>query len=133
MTIVSLIHKIPRVFKFAIIGGLAACVHFLTEILLVELLKLHPLSANIFAFFIAFSVSFTGQHFFTFADAKRSIEESLPRFFVIAFGGFVLNQLLFGLALYLFPIPYYVSLLIVVLAVSLGTFFFSKLWAFKSH
>ena len=76
MTIVSLIDKLPQSIKFVIIGGIAACVHFLVVILFVELLNLNPLIANIIAFLVAFCFSFSGQRLFTFASSNKSIKES---------------------------------------------------------
>jgi putative flippase GtrA len=113
------------------VGCLAAGVHLVSEVVLVELLFLHPLVANIFAFLIAFIASFTGQHFFTFSAGADTVKRSLPRFFLIALGSFVLNQALFALALALFPVPYFVALFAVLFIVAIGTFLLSKQWAFK--
>jgi putative flippase GtrA len=133
MTTANFVHKIPRVLRFLLIGGLAGTIHLISEVILVENLHLHPLVANIFAFLIAFCVSFTGQRFLTFADSTQTVQQSLPRFFLIAASAFLINQLLFALALFFFPIPYYLALFIVVLTVAAGTFVASKKWAFATR
>jgi putative flippase GtrA len=131
MIIANLIDKFPRPFKFAIVGGVAATVHFCIVLLLVETLQLHPLLANIFAFFVAFCVSFSGQRLFTFADRQRTLKESIGPYFLISATGFIANELLFIVALYYFETPYQLALFMVLLIVAIGTYLGSKYWAFS--
>ena len=130
MTTVNLIDKIPQTFKFMVVGALAALVHFLAVILLVEFFAFNPLIANFFAFLIAFCVSFTGQRLFTFANSNKTIRQSVLPYFVISLTGFICNALLLSLAIYLLHIPYQPALILVLLIVAIGTFFTSKYWAF---
>lgn len=130
MTTVNLIDKIPQVFKFMLVGAIAALVHFLVVILLVEFFFFNPLMANFFAFLIAFCVSFTGQRLFTFANSNKTIRQSLLPYFVISLTSFVCNELLLSMAIYLLDLPYQVALILVLLLVAIGTYFSSKYWAF---
>jgi len=130
MTTVNLIDKIPQAFKFMVVGAIAALVHFLVVILLVEYFSFNPLIANFFAFLIAFCVSFTGQRLFTFANSNKSIGQSLLPYFVISLTSFVCNELLLSMAIYLLDLPYQVALILVLLIVAIGTYFSSKYWAF---
>jgi putative flippase GtrA len=130
MTIVSLIDKLPQSFKFVIVGGVAACVHFLAVILFVEMLNLNPLIANIIAFLIAFFVSFSGQRLFTFASSNKSIKDSLLPYFLISLTSFICNELLLSFAIYVLNLPYQIALFSVLIIVAIGTYFSSKRWAF---
>jgi len=130
MTIVSLIDKLPQSFKFVIVGGIAASVHFLVVILLVELFNLNPLVANIIAFLVAFCVSFSGQRLFTFSSSNKSIKESLLPYFLISLTSFVCNEMLLSFAIYVLNLPYQIALFSVLIIVAVGTFFSSKRWAF---
>jgi putative flippase GtrA len=132
MTIANLIVKLPRPFKFLIVGGIAATVHFCIVLLLVETLHLNPLLANIFAFLVAFVVSFTGQKMFTFADRQKSLKESIGPYFLISLTSFIANEFLFSVALYLFDLRYPLALFIVLIIVAVGTYFGSKYWAFAT-
>ncbi len=131
MIIANLIDRFPRPFKFAIVGGVAALVHFCMVILLVETQHLNPLLANVFAFCIAFCVSFSGQKLFTFADRQRSVKESIGPYFLISLTSFIANELLFTVALYFLKIPYPLALVMVLMVVAVGTYFGSKYWAFS--
>jgi len=130
MTTVNLIDKLPQTLKFMTVGAIAALVHFLVVILLVEFFSLQPLVANFFAFLIAFCVSFTGQRLFTFSNSSKTIGQSLLPYFVISLTSFICNELLLSLAIYLLHLPYQPALILVLLIVAIGTFFSSKYWAF---
>jgi len=130
MTIVSLIDKLPQSIKFVMVGGLAASIHFLVVILLVELFNLNPLIANIIAFLVAFCVSFSGQRLFTFARSNKSIKESLLPYFLISLTSFVCNELCLSFAIYVLNLPYQIALFSVLIIVAIGTYFSSKRWAF---
>jgi len=130
MTIVSLIDKLPQSIKFVMVGGLAACVHFLVVILLVELFNINPLIANIIAFLVAFCVSFSGQRLFTFASSNKSIKESLLPYFLISLTSFICNELSLSFAIYVLNLPYQIALFSVLIIVAIGTYFSSKRWAF---
>jgi putative flippase GtrA len=129
--------KIPllsaEVVRFIIVGAAAAAVHFICVLFLVEQWAFLPLLANVAAFLLAFNVSYTGHRFWTFSDTSLEHSESLPRFFLVACCGFACNELLYFLLLHYTPLPYWLSLGLVLLAVAFGTFVFSRLWAFARH
>lgn len=130
MTIARWGSRVPRVFRFAVVGGCAAAVHFSSVIALVEFLSIQPAIANIYAFLIAFNVSFLGQRFFTFHDTSEPLLVTLPRYFLISLASFVLNEFLFSIAIYIFQIRYYIALAVVVIFVAILTYILSKRWAF---
>ncbi len=125
---------LKQTLAFLIVGASAACVHEGVVIGLVEWGGVQPLSANVGGFLSAFSVSYAGHRRFTFESHLESGGggwRSLPKFFLVAFAAFLLNQLLFYALLRWTALPYSVALFLVLMAVAAGTFFVSKWWAFK--
>lgn len=131
MTTVNFLKQLPRPIKFAMVGGAAAATHFVSVIGLVEFLSAPPLIANIFGFLIAFILSFSGQRYLTFHDSNHGFLKSIRRFFLIAGSAFVINELLFAIAIKTFGLPYMLSLGLVLVIVAGGTYFASKFWAFR--
>ena len=121
-----------QLLKFGVVGASAAAVHMLVVIALVQQLALHPLLANIGAFLTAFIVSYVGHRQWTFEAQNQSHASTGPKFFLVAVLGFISNEALFYLFLNYLPLPYYVSLFIVLILVAASTFILSKIWAFKS-
>jgi len=120
----------PQALRFILVGGAAASTHLLMVALLVQGLQWPPLSANILAFLLAFWVSYGGHALLTFAHTGVAHRQALPRFFVVACGAFVVNELFYFTALRWLPWHYLISLFLVLLLVAVGTFVSSKLWAF---
>lgn len=116
--------------RFVAVGASAALVHYLVVVALVESMQWPVLLANIMAFLVAFCVSFSGHAYFTFSRSKRSVRESLPRFFITASCAFIVNEMLLYFLLSL-GWPYQISLILVLLLVAAGTYLVSKYWAFR--
>lgn len=104
--------------------------HWAVVVLLVPL-GVPPLWANPIGFLIAFQLSYLGHRHLTFAATKLSHKSTLPRFFCVALGAFILNQLLYAALLHFTPIDYRLALLVVLLTVASITFITSKKWAFQ--
>lgn len=116
--------------RFVAVGASAAGVHYLVVVLLVSLKWLTPAKANVFAFLTAFWVSYFGHRHWTFEAADLAHRQSLPKFFLIASLSFLLNQMLYVFFLTYVPLPYYVSLPVVLIIVAAVTYLSSRLWAF---
>tara|TARA_R110000868_G_scaffold407985_1_gene690057 strand:+ start:13771 stop:14148 length:378 start_codon:yes stop_codon:yes gene_type:complete len=119
-----------QLMRFGIIGASAAAVNMFMLYYFVETYQLMPLVANIFAFLIAFLVSYFGHRHWTFRE-KQHANSSLPKFFMVAAMGFLLNEALFAVFLHVFHIYYMLALFITLIIVAVVTFVFSKFWAFK--
>lgn len=119
-----------QVVRFALVGCAAAGVHFCVVLLLVQFSSWQPLLANIIAFLVAFQVSYFGHRSWSFPDTALGHTQSLPRFFLVASGSFVLNEGMYYLLLHYTALPYWLSLGIVLVLVAVITFFSSRLWAF---
>lgn len=123
----SLFHQILR---FGIVGLLAAILHFLVVILLVQYGFFSPLIANIFALFISFQLSYWGHRLWTFQDTITLHREAFPKLIAIQLLNFSANEFLFYLFL-TFHLPYQIALLIVLTILPVFTFFSNKFWVFR--
>lgn len=119
-----------QMIRFALIGIMAMLVHWYTVISLVPI-GFYPLVANILAFFVAFLVSYTGHSYWTFLAFPPIHKYCLPRFFIVAAGSFIINEILYFLLLHYTELNYRMALIVVLGSVSILTFTFSKLWAFR--
>lgn len=111
---------------------MATVVHYLSVLLMVAL-WVRPMWANLFAFVIAFNVSFFGHFCWTFAHANAQKIGAFRRFMAVALVGFVVNESLFYLFLRWSNLPIEVSLFVVLFVVSVLTFILSRWWAFRIH
>lgn len=118
-----------ELFWFGVIGISALLTHFLFVLVLVPL-GLHPLVANVFAYLLAFQVSYWGHRLKTFDAGHLAHRRTLPRFFAVASLSFLLNEALYFLLLHYTPLDYRLALLIVLFAVAVVTFVLSRHWAF---
>ena len=116
---------------YVAVGSTAALTHLSVVALIVELLRLHPLAANVIGFCIAFFVSFAGHARWTFPISPKRFAAARKRFLIVAVSGFVLNQIAYAELLRMVGDRYYLpTLAAVILGVAVGTFVLSKLWAF---
>jgi putative flippase GtrA len=76
--------------RFAVIGVLAASVHFLSLWLMLAFTTLAPLLANMVAYSIALSLSFLGHFKWTFKCEQGAIK-AFFKFILVSFGAFSLN------------------------------------------
>lgn len=131
-TITRLNNRLPwlQLFRFGIVGVSAACVNYALVVLQVEFLHTPPLLANVFAFMCAFFVSYFGHRHWTFA-AQKSDKNRLFHYFLVASGGFLLNEYLFFAFMHYLQFRYTLALFLVLIIVPPLTFIASKLWAFK--
>ncbi|GEM_PF-478737 len=119
---------------FLMVGISAALVHLLIVWLLVNADALPPLQANIAGFLGAINVSYFGHSRFTFNDVKKPSIGTFAKFISIAFTSFLINQIAYYYGLKWFGPTFYLPILAVVLvAVALFTFIFSKFWVFATH
>lgn len=122
---------LTRVVRFALVGCAAAVVNMLVVFVLVEGVHMPPLAANVFAFLVAFWVSYFGHSLFTFRHLRHNIRHAAPRFFIIALTSLLLNEGLYFLLLHFTALHYLPALLIVLAIVPVFTFVAGRAWAFN--
>lgn len=118
---------------FVAVGSVAAMVHLLTVVLLVELWSWPPLGANVCGWLCAVGVSYAGHFHLTFADPTVPVLRSATRFLLISATGFLVNETAYALALRFSPYRYDVLLFIVLVAVAVLTYLASRHWAFAGR
>ena len=121
-----------QTFYFLIIGGTTSIVNFILVFTIVHLGLAKPLIANLFAFLIAFNVSYFGHRFLTFSTTTQSHAKAGSQFFINALIGLVLNEIIYSVLLHLLNIQYLVALFITMGIVAVYTFFVSKFFIFKA-
>lgn len=119
-----------QIFRFGIVGLIAAAIHFNIVVLLVQTFSFAPLVANIFGFMISFQMSYWGHRLWTFGDTATLHRVALPKLLLVQFINFVANESLFYVFL-LFNLPYPIALIIVLSVLPIFTFITSKLWVFR--
>lgn len=121
---------IRQVFRFGIVGLLAAMLHFSVVVLMVQRGSIEPLLANVFAFVLSFQVSYWGHRHWTFENTVVSHGIAFPKLAFVQIINFAANETLFYIFLTL-HLPYDIALLIVLTVLPLFTFAASKLWIFR--
>lgn len=121
---------VAQIFRFITVGATAAAIHLSIVMVLVEYWSLLPLSANIFAFFISFQVSYWGHRFWTFKESGAYHHIALPKLLLIQIINFAANESLFYLFLQI-HLSYPVALILVLAILPAFTFTTSKLWVFR--
>ena len=119
-----------QIMQFGVVGGVAMLVHWVTVLILVPWGTV-PLLANIVGFVVAFNVSYHGHRQWTFTAHALSHAQTLPRFFAVAIGSFLINEGLYYQLLSHTQLDYRMALAMVLLTVAILTFIFSRYWAFN--
>lgn len=122
---------IRQVIRFGVVGVTALMVNWLVVAVLVPTLDMAPLLANVFAFLVAFQVSYWGHRSWTFNARTLRHSQTLPRFLVVSCSSFLINEFLYFLLLEFTVLDYRTALLIVLAIVAMSTFLLSRKWAFR--
>ncbi|ADZ68892.1 GtrA family protein [Polymorphum gilvum] len=115
--------------RFVVVGLIATATHAGVALALLWLGVLPAFPANVIAFLVAFLVSFTGHHVWSFpgtGDAARRMR----RFFLLALAGFLVNSGALAAWLEWTPWPDSLGILVAIAVVPAVTFLGARLWAF---
>lgn len=121
---------LKQIARFGGVGLSALVLHWFVAVILMAY-DYKPLIANLFAFLVAFQLSYWGHRYWTFKGSDISHQAALLRFLMIAIFGFLLNQILFASLIKFTSLPHSLALFIVLVTVSVNNFIFSKFWAFR--
>lgn len=116
--------------RFGIVGALATLVHIVIGATLIHS-GWPALWANAMSFLIAFMISFMGHFGFSFVDLAGDLLTSLKRFSAVAVCGFAFNETLLALLLRLSDVSPIAALTLTTALTAIGTFIFSRNWAFR--
>jgi len=121
-----------QILNFLIIGALASIANFVIVIAIVHLEIAKPLIANLFAYLIAFNISYFGHRFLTFSTTTQSHKKAASQFFINVMIGLTLNELIYYILLHILHIQYLIALFITMGLVAIYTFVVSKFFIFKA-
>ena len=130
---INLIQTLTQKFqllRFGIVGVSAMCVHMLSVLVIVPF-GVVPLIANVIGFLIAFQVSYFGHARWTFDVQDPNNMQHKIKFFGVALGSFLINEIAYSILLKVFAMDYRIALAIVLVGVAALTFFLSRFWAFR--
>ncbi len=118
--------------RFAIVGLIGTLVHTCVAMSASLSGLLPTFLANILGFVIAFGVTFTGHHLWSFPGGHDKARR-MRRYFVLSVAGFALNATILASWLAFTPWPRSLGLMIAILVVPGLSFIGSRLWAFAGH
>ena len=81
---------VARFFRFAGVGVVGTVAHYLVLLVAVEVLALRPITGSSLGFTVGALVNYALNYRFTFRSDRRH-REALPRFYLVAAAGFVIN------------------------------------------
>lgn len=115
--------------RFLIAGGAATITYYALAMLLDCFTTFSVMLINTIAYGIGFIVSYAGQKYWTFKN-HSSHRETLPLFFAVAAGGFLLNSLIVWVGIH-FGLHYAIAALLAIVAVTIISYFFQRYVVFK--
>jgi len=121
---------LPQFLSFALIGLLGTAAHFLVLYSLVAQLDLGPVPASSAGAVIGALVNYALNYRLTFSSRKRH-RDALPKFLVVAAGGWLLNGLLMAMLLSRLDIHYLLVQVIVTSLVLVWNFIANRFWTFR--
>lgn len=119
-----------QIFRFGVVGVIAAVAHFNMVVFLVQNFQYAPLVANAFAFLVSFQMSYWGHRLWTFGDTVTLHRVAIPKLLLVQLINFLANETLFYIFLSC-NLPYPIALIIVLTILPIFTFISSKLWIFR--
>jgi len=123
--------RVARPLWFVAVGCIAAGVHWLVVVALVEAAGWHPLVANVAGWSLALIVSFGGHHRLTFRGHGAPVARSAMRFVLVSAAGFGVNETVYALSLGWSRLGYQSLLAIVLALVAVMTWLLSRHWVFR--
>ena len=123
--------RAARPLWFVAVGCIAAGVHWLVVVALVEAAGWHPLVANVAGWSLALIVSFGGHHRLTFRGHGAPVARSAMRFVLVSAAGFGVNETVYALSLGWSRLGYQSLLAIVLALVAVLTWLLSRHWVFR--
>ncbi len=123
--------RAARPLWFVAVGCIAAAVHWLAVVGLVEAAGWHPLVANVAGWSLALIVSFGGHHRLTFRGHGAPVARSAMRFVLVSAAGFGVNETVYAATLHWSGLGYQMLLALVLLLVAVMTWLLSRYWVFR--
>ena len=116
--------------SFTAVGAVGTAAHYSALIALVQIMHLNPVRASGVGFVIGAFVNYALNYRLTFRS-KKLHRESMPKFFIVASLGLVLNTLLMALLVEALKLYYIVSQIVATASVLIWNFLANRSWTFR--
>jgi len=120
---------VQRFLRFTGVGVFGTIAHYLVLVLMVEGLAFTPLAASSVGFTVGALVNYALNYRFTFRSVRRH-REALPRFYLVAVAGFVINGLVMLILAERLALQYLLAQLVATGIVLVWGFTANSLWTF---
>jgi len=122
---------IKQFLRFAGVGAIGTTGHYITLVLLVEVMNIDAVPASLAGFVVGALINYKLNRSYTFrSDVSHSI--ALPKFFTIAAAGALLNTVIMSLAINHFKLHYFLSQILATGVVLVWGFLGNRLWTFSN-
>lgn len=122
--------ELLTVSRFSVVGITATCIHIGIVWILISESAQNVLIANFVAFLVAFAFSFIGQYFWTFRSTS-DLRQTLIRFFFVALGAFLANNLSLVALLRVELLSDLFAAVFAAFVIPLITYLAGRFWAFR--
>jgi putative flippase GtrA len=119
-------HKLLR---FAIVGGIATLIQYLTLIGSVELWHWNAVVASSVGYFLGAIANYLLNYYFTFRSDNRH-RVAAARFAIVAVAGLALNALLMALLAEKLRLPYVVAQVLATVGTLIWNYWANSIWSF---
>ena len=120
-----------QIARFAAVGAAATCAHYVVALLASNGVNVY--GANLLGYLAAVGISYVGHQRYSFRVDVISHKRQLPRFVLGSLTGLALSYIALAIARDVFGAPDWLSLAAAVSLVPVYTFFFNKLYVFRSR
>lgn len=128
-------HGVRQLGKFLIVGGICALIDWLCYFFFRGILPWREQTlkqiAKGFAFVVSALSNFFGNRYWTFRATDKNIHRQLIKFFIIATGGLVWNNLIFYIVTGILKLPDIYGLIIATGLVTFWNFLGNRRWTFR--
>lgn len=121
--------SIKQFLSFAAIGAVGTGGHYLTLIILVEVVTYTPVYASLFGFIVGAAINYILNYHITFQSNKPH-KEALTKFLIVATVGALMNTLIMYIGYNILLFHYIIVQIMATVLVLLWNFGVNKIWTF---
>jgi putative flippase GtrA len=120
---------VTKFIRFAGVGAIGTVAHYFVLIVVVEFFNAKAVLGSSFGFLVGAAVNYTLNYHFTFKSKKQHLE-TMPKFYLVAAVGFLINGLIVYLMAHVFSINYLLAQIAATAIVLIWGFVANYLWTF---
>jgi len=116
--------------SFTGVGAIGTAAHYCVLIALVDVLQLRPIPSSALGFTVGAFVNYSLNYRFTFRSTKMH-RESMPKFFIVATAGLLLNTAIMGVLTAMLSVHYLLAQIVATAGVLVWNFSINRCWTFR--